>query len=503
MGETRARILIVAVAGLTSAFASAGCGKGGGAAKPETGAAGAVGTGGIAGGGATAGAGSNDAGSPSDVASDRAENPDTAVTIDGGADGAMADAASVDCAPAPASGPTPAGTAPMQDAGPVVASSPTRPELAVDVADVSYTIQKALAQGFNINGGTVPDGGAGPVTYSLNDNWDPLSNGIGDPETFTPTFTVAADGSGTHTSLNNALADANQLGACGRVYIRVIAGEYRGQVTLASKTSGPAITLYSTEADATKTVIVANAAASTAGSESASATLTIKAIRGFQMKNLTVANDYVEGSATGNDQTAVAMLLQSDQAQFENVRFRGNIGTLYIKSASETVKARSYFRDCYVEGDQDFIFGRGTAVFDHTEIRYLAGRQPTGGNIAYPSTLVFNGYGFLFVSCAFTAEAGASGVSLGRQWPEDSSNTATKGMAVGKMIVRNSTLGAHLGGASPWSASGARLTTPKVPDGTTPLVVYTSDDYFPDGVGPSPAEPYLAEYRNSGPGAHP
>ena len=35
-----------------------------------------------------------------------------------------------------------------------------------------------------------------------------------------------------------------------------------------------------------------------------------------------------------------------------------------------------------------------------------------------------------------------------------------------------------------------------------PVVVYTSDDYFPAGVGPTPAEPYLAEYRNSGPGAH-
>ena len=87
------------------------------------------------------------------------------------------------------------------------------------------------------------------------------------------------------------------------------------------------------------------------------------------MKNLTVANDYVEGSATGN-QSAVAMLLQTDRSQFENVRFIGNIGTLYIKSSSERIKARSYFRDCYIEGDQDFIVGRGTAVFDHCEIKY-------------------------------------------------------------------------------------------------------------------------------------
>ena len=225
-------------------------------------------------------------------------------------------------------------------------------------------------------------------------------------------------------------------------------GEYRGQLLLNSKTSAPNITLYSTESDASKTVIVANQAGATAGSMTLSATLTIKAIRGFQMKNITVANDYVEDSSPGN-QSAVAMLLQSDQAQFENVRFLGNIGTLYVKSSSETIAARSYFRDCYVEGDQDFIVGRGTAVFDHTRDQVLAGRQPTGGIIAYPSTLVFNGYGFLFDSCTFTAETGASGVSLARQWVEQSDTLATRGMPVGKMIVRNSTLGAHLAGAAP------------------------------------------------------
>ena len=46
------------------------------------------------------------------------------------------------------------------------------------------------------------------MTYSLNDNWDPLTNGIGDPATFTPMFTVAADGSGTHTTIYNGLHEA-------------------------------------------------------------------------------------------------------------------------------------------------------------------------------------------------------------------------------------------------------------------------------------------------------
>ena len=55
----------------------------------------------------------------------------------------------------------------------MVASTATRPELS-DQAAGDYTIRKALAQGYVINNGMAPDGGVGTVTYSLNDNWDPL-----------------------------------------------------------------------------------------------------------------------------------------------------------------------------------------------------------------------------------------------------------------------------------------------------------------------------------------
>src|SRR5262245_6406645 len=199
------------------------------------------------------------------------------------------DGPTVDCAPLP-TGTSPAGTAPMQDAGPTVATTATRPELAQNVVD-QYTVQKVLAQGFNINGGVVPDGGVGPVTYDRNDNWDPQTNGIGDPATFTPMFTVAADGSGTHTNFNTVFTEANALMVCGRVYIRVMPGTYRGAVIVPSKASAPGITVYSTDPDASKTVIINNAGTSVAGSMTLSSTIRILAVRGFQMKNMTVAND--------------------------------------------------------------------------------------------------------------------------------------------------------------------------------------------------------------------
>ena len=412
----------------------------------------------------------------------------------------------------------PSGTAPIQDPGAPAASTTTRPQISGALAASDYTIAKALAHGGTMTGPPAPvvvapvdagdtvDGGAAgvdaasamdaatTVTYALNDDWDPVTNGIGDVSTFNPLFTVASDGSGTHTTVNQAVADAVPQSQCGRIYIRIKAGTYREKVTVPSKTTAATITLYSTESDASKTVIV-NGVGQVG--LTASATMVVSAKTGFQMKNLTVANDFAEDPASTADQSAVALLNQCDRAQFENVRILGNISPLYLKSLDAQTASRSYWRDSYIEGDQNIIIGRGVAVFDHTEIKYLTSRQPTGGVIANPSTVLNSHYGFLFVSCNFTADTGASGVLLGQQWWE-SSNVS----AIGRVIIRNSTLGSHIA-TPPWAPSTTRTTTPKDPAGTAPVTLYTSDDFYPDGTGPSPAEIYLGEYGNTGPGAAP
>jgi pectinesterase len=241
-------------------------------------------------------------------------------------------------------------------------------------------------------------------------------------------------------------------------------------------------------------VIVNNKTAAGA-SISSSATLTQNLPQGFQAKNLTIANDYVEDSVAGPDQAAVALLNQGDKAQFENVRLLGNKYTLYVKSQANNQVSRTYFRDSYIEGDESFIAGRGTPVFDHCEIHSLGARKPTGGIIAAPSTDLTNPHGFLFISSQFTADASATEVFLGHQWFEGSRQAA-----IGKVIVRNSTLGAHIRKVDPWAPYPSRV-TPKEPMPAMPPVLYTSDDYYPASQGPSPAEAFLGEYGNTGPGA--
>ena len=121
----------------------------------------------------------------------------------------------------------------------------------------------------------------------------------------------------------------------------------------------------------------------------------------------------------------------------------GNQDTLYVKTANTGTVARAYFRDSYVEGDTDFIFGRGTTVFDHCEIHTMGNNKTTGPQMSgtatgAPSTEVTNPYGFLYISCKFTADANVATGStyLARQWYE-----GNRPQAAGKMIVRNSTIG--------------------------------------------------------------
>jgi pectinesterase len=279
---------------------------------------------------------------------------------------------------------------------------------------------------------------AGSVEAPLTDNWDPTA-GVGDVSTFTPTFRVAAQG-GTHTSVQEAITAAVTAGGSVRQFIEVAAGTYREVVCVPS--NAPPLTLYSQSADASQTVIVfdnysgkpkepgtpANpcnpSLDSTTFGTSGSATFAAYA-REFHAKNLSFVNDTDEATATGGVQ-GVALMTQGDRIVFENVRVLGNQDTLLVKSPNVSTIARTYLKSCYVEGDTDFIFGRGTFVLDGCTIHSLTNRTAEGVVLA-PSTASQNPYGILIINGTFTGDAGAAAQSthLGRAWDESQGDVAT------------------------------------------------------------------------------
>jgi pectinesterase len=311
------------------------------------------------------------------------------------------------------------------------------------------------------------------ATGLTRDDWDPTAGG-GDSASFIADYVVASTG-GSHTTVQAAITAAVAAGGTERRFIEVAAGSYREVVCVPA--GAPPITLYGTSPNAAQTRILfdnnagkakaagtsanpcnPNAAATTFGT-SGSATVAVMA-SDFIALNLTLGNDTDEDEADGSVQ-AVALLVQGDRVLFDNVRVLGNQGTLLAKSPNVDTVARSFFRRCYIEGDSEFILGRGTLVLDGCTIHSLTDRIDDGTVLA-ASTDARNPHGFLINAATFSADADASSLRLGRAWDENQDDVASYSAAVpsgvypnGQVLVRNSTLGAHIESSEPWRSASS------------------------------------------------
>ena len=340
-------------------------------------------------------------------------------------------------------------TQPPVTCTPAYTGSATRPQL-TDAAAACYTIKNYLAQ-------------AGTIGSLLRDDWDPSATALTVPSS--PAYTVAADGSGTHTSVQAAITAALASGSASRVNILVKPGTYRELVCVkpASGVVAIPVTLYGADSDATKVVIVydngSGVTVTTANTNACSvpsgtthgtsdSSTVIVSTRQFQAMNLTISNDFAEPSGQSAVQ-APALTTQADQVVFQNVRFLGNQDTVQLKSTNVTTVARSYFKSCYVEGDVDFIFGRGTSVLDGCTIRYLTARK-TGSTIVAPSTESTHSFGMLVINSQIGSASGSNSTYLGRAW-DDSSGTSPNG----QVVIRESTLDGSIRSTAPWTDSTA------------------------------------------------
>nr|WP_315247096.1 pectinesterase family protein [uncultured Flavobacterium sp.] len=122
----------------------------------------------------------------------------------------------------------------------------------------------------------------------------------------------------------------------------------------------------------------------------------------FKARNITFEN------ASGPIGQAVAVRIDGDKIIFDNCKFLGFQDTLYPRDTA----SRQYYKNCYIEGTTDFIFGASTAVFDQCEIFAKKG----GSYLTAASTLETNAYGFIFLNCKLTTNAPNNSYYLGRPW---------------------------------------------------------------------------------------
>jgi len=121
----------------------------------------------------------------------------------------------------------------------------------------------------------------------------------------------------------------------------------------------------------------------------------------FTAENITFEN------SAGPVGQAVAVRVDGDRIFFNNCRSLGFQDTLYPHGEN----SRQYYKNCYIEGTVDFIFGWSTAVFEDCEIFCKS-----AGYVTAASTLEESPFGFVFLNCKITGSAPARSVYLGRPW---------------------------------------------------------------------------------------
>ncbi|GLT59985.1 hypothetical protein SLA2020_327780 [Shorea laevis] len=171
-----------------------------------------------------------------------------------------------------------------------------------------------------------------------------------------PDVTVALDGSGTYTSINDAVAAVPKKNNT-RFVIYVKAGTYKETVTLDKNKWN--VMMYGD--GQTKTIVSGSLNFIDGTPTFATATLAVTG-KGFIAKDMAFVN-----TAGAAKHQAVAMRSGSDFSVFYRCTFDAYQDTLYAHSN------RQFYRECKITGTIDFIFGNAAVVFQNCNIQP---RQP-------------------------------------------------------------------------------------------------------------------------------
>ena len=101
--------------------------------------------------------------------------------------------------------------------------------------------------------------------------------------------------------------------------------------------------------------------------------------------------------AKTSTERAAAISIESTYVEFLNCKFYSSQDTLY------TGNSPIYFKNCLIEGQTDYIFGRGNVVFDSCELRWKGySTGTTGGYITAARGDIDNYTGYLMYNCKVT-----------------------------------------------------------------------------------------------------
>lgn len=210
------------------------------------------------------------------------------------------------------------------------------------------------------------------------------------------TIVVSRDGTGNFRTLQEAIESARAFMDY-TVTIYVKNGVYKEKVIVPSWVENIDIIME----DRDKTIITYDDHANI-NKMGTFRTYTVK-VEGSDItfKNLTIENNAAQLGQ------AVALHTEGDRLKFINCRILGNQDTIYTGAKF----TRLYFKDCYIDGTTDFIFGPSTALFEDCIIHSKRNSYVTAASTPKEAK-----YGYVFKHCKLTAEPGVDKVYLGRPW---------------------------------------------------------------------------------------
>ncbi|SDZ73257.1 pectinesterase [Lachnospiraceae bacterium NK3A20] len=177
-------------------------------------------------------------------------------------------------------------------------------------------------------------------------------------------------------------------------------------------------------------------------------------------RNCTFENTAGRGEDVGQ---AIALYIDGDDIRLENCVLRGHQDTLFLaplppkeiekdgflgpRQFTARTPRTVYFRNCYIEGGVDFIFGGATAVFEDCEFR-----SNEVGYVFAPNTPQDVPQGMIARNCVFTANPDVPDAScyIARPWREYAA-----------VSLEHCYLGRHIhpDGWGDWNGRGAGGTT--------------------------------------------
>lgn len=232
-------------------------------------------------------------------------------------------------------------------------------------------------------------------------------------QSFPAFFTVAKDGSGNFTTVQeaiNAVRDWSEV----KVTIYIKNGTYKEKLIIPSHK----VKISLIGEDKTKTIITFDDYSGKGNINTYTSHTVLVRGNEFSAENLTFEN------SAGTIGQAVALHVEADRVVVKNCNILGNQDTLF----SSTDSSRQYYLNCYIEGTTDFIFGSATAVFDRCQIH-----SKKNSYITAASSSQNKKFGFVFLNCKLTANSNVNNVYLGRPW-----------RSFAKTVFINTDMGAHI-----------------------------------------------------------